>query len=213
MTAVDPVSSTCGAKNRQGKPCKLPAGHGTSHVGEGRCRRHGGSSPQAEVAGAVALARREAMVMGQPLPVQPHDALLECIQIAAGEVRYASDRIAELSENDAVGPVVTTLTRPLKYEKGAESEIERVEEIRHEAPALHIWITVRHQAMDRLVNYSKIALAAGIAERQVRIAEQQGELFAGAIRRILAGLGVADHPEAPAIVRRELTVIAGGLAA
>lgn len=35
----------CGAKGRSGRPCGLPAGHGTDHVGEGRCRRHGGATP------------------------------------------------------------------------------------------------------------------------------------------------------------------------
>lgn len=32
----------CGATNRQGKPCQRPAGHGTDHPGDGRCRLHGG---------------------------------------------------------------------------------------------------------------------------------------------------------------------------
>ncbi|CAM3665678.1 HGGxSTG domain-containing protein [Deinococcus frigens] len=32
----------CGAKTRSGKPCKRPAGHGTPHPGEGKCRLHGG---------------------------------------------------------------------------------------------------------------------------------------------------------------------------
>ncbi len=35
----------CGAKTRAGTPCKYPAGRGTNHVGEGRCKHHGGSSP------------------------------------------------------------------------------------------------------------------------------------------------------------------------
>lgn len=34
----------CGAKTRQGHPCKLPAGHGTDHLGSGRCKFHGGAS-------------------------------------------------------------------------------------------------------------------------------------------------------------------------
>lgn len=33
---------TCGALTRSGKPCKKPAGHGTDHPGEGKCRNHGG---------------------------------------------------------------------------------------------------------------------------------------------------------------------------
>ena len=35
---------TCGATTRQGHPCKLVAGWGTDHHGEGRCKFHGGAS-------------------------------------------------------------------------------------------------------------------------------------------------------------------------
>lgn len=37
----------CGARgNKTGKPCQQPAGWGTSHPGEGRCKLHGGRSPR-----------------------------------------------------------------------------------------------------------------------------------------------------------------------
>lgn len=35
----------CGAKNRKGGTCKRPAGWGTDHVGEGKCKLHGGATP------------------------------------------------------------------------------------------------------------------------------------------------------------------------
>lgn len=35
---------TCGAKNRAGNPCKQPAGWGTDHPGQGKCKLHGGKS-------------------------------------------------------------------------------------------------------------------------------------------------------------------------
>jgi len=35
-------NNTCGATNNNGGPCELPAGWGTDHVGEGRCKYHGG---------------------------------------------------------------------------------------------------------------------------------------------------------------------------
>lgn len=38
------MTDTCGATNRDGGPCGLPAGWGTEHVGEGRCKLHGGAS-------------------------------------------------------------------------------------------------------------------------------------------------------------------------
>jgi hypothetical protein len=37
---------TCGARSRStGKPCLNVAGKGTDHLGEGRCRLHGGATP------------------------------------------------------------------------------------------------------------------------------------------------------------------------
>lgn len=39
-----PHDNICGAKTRAGTPCKQKAGWGTNHVGEGRCKLHGGKS-------------------------------------------------------------------------------------------------------------------------------------------------------------------------
>lgn len=161
------------------------------------------------MAGQLVIARQEATVMGRPLPIDPHEAILQCIAIAAGEVRYASEQIALLELTDAVGPVVTTHVRPLKHEKGADDQSETVQEIRHEAPALHIWILTRRQAMDRLVQYSATALKAGVEERRVQVAENVGQALADAIRGVLRELGVADDPRAPAVVRKHLTLVAG----
>ncbi len=209
MTVTDPMTVYCGARTKKGTPCEQVAGHGTSHVGVGCCKLHGGASPQAEVSGQVVLARREAAVMGVPLDIEPHNAILECIRISAGEVQYASERIAELDPSEAVRPVTVTTTRPLKYAGGAESATERAEEIKLEAPQLHIWIQARRQAMDRLVQYSAVAIKAGIEERRVKIAEGQGQLLAQVIKNVLTDLGVIDHPKAPETVRRHLTLVAG----
>ena len=37
--------ASCGATARSGDPCQQPAGFGTDHVGQGRCKFHGGASP------------------------------------------------------------------------------------------------------------------------------------------------------------------------
>ena len=41
---IDNERKHCGARNRSGGLCKLPAGWGTPHLGEGRCKFHGGCS-------------------------------------------------------------------------------------------------------------------------------------------------------------------------
>lgn len=38
------LDGTCGAKTRAGTPCQQIAGWGTDHVGNGRCKLHGGKS-------------------------------------------------------------------------------------------------------------------------------------------------------------------------
>lgn len=210
----EPDPTTCGATTKAGTPCKQRAGARTSHLGVGRCWKHGGRSPQAELAGQLVMARREAAVMGTPLAVEPIEAILQCIQIAAGEVRYASERIAELEEKDAAGPVRTVVDRPLQLARGEESATQRARELHLGPPALHIWIRARHEAMDRLVGYSKAAIAAGIAERQVKIAESQAQLLAEAMRRFAVSMG--HDPADPRVregLRASLTVIAGGRAA
>ena len=45
ITQKQPHRNICGAKAKStGEPCKKPAGWGTDHPGEGRCRYHGGAS-------------------------------------------------------------------------------------------------------------------------------------------------------------------------
>lgn len=208
----------CGATTKQtGKPCQRKAGAGTNHKGIGYCSNHGGSTPSQEKRAALFLATNELQVMGVPIPVHPIDAILQCVSIAAGEVQYATEQIQKLKEEDATGPEVST--RPLKLEKGAEDPTHRVED--HGPITIHIWIKVRHDAMDRLTHYSKVALAAGVAERQVKLAENQAQTIAKVIRGVVTRLealfpGISHHPELPAIVRGELekaSAIEGRLAA
>lgn len=195
----------CRATTRAGTPCQKKAGHGTDHPGLGRCRNHGGASPQANLGGRVELARRQAAAMGRPLDIDPVEAILECVRITAGEVKYFSDRIAEIDEDDVLAQVETHVDRKADGDDGLSYS-----QTTKGPPQLHIWIRARHAAMRELREHSKVAIVAGIAERHVRIAERQGQLIAGALDRILTELGVRDHPKAATAIRRELTLIAGG---
>ena len=40
-----PMKAPCGARTRSGGHCLKPSGWGTDHVGQGRCRLHGGATP------------------------------------------------------------------------------------------------------------------------------------------------------------------------
>jgi hypothetical protein len=183
MADAKPMAGTkkCGAKTRTGGTCGRPAGWGTD-FNHGRCKLHGGRTPTGRKGNARAALGHELQIMGMPREVDPHDAMLQCIYIAAGELDYATERVGELKR-----AMVPTLF----------------------GPKLNEWINVRQQAMDRLVSYSKIALAAGVEERRVRVAEQQGAQIVQVLRGVLTELGVADHPDVPAIVSRHLRAAAG----
>jgi hypothetical protein len=200
MAVANPMrvaSKHCDAKlrGRPGKTCRQAAGWGTGHPGAGRCRLHGGVAPQVELVAAVEEARTDADRFGRSLPAHPVEAILEAIAFANGEVQYATTRIMELTDDELVGPVVTTRTRPQRLEKGAESQSERVAERQEGHPDLHVWIKVRHLAMDRLVHYSAVALKANVDERRLRLSEQEGQMLVDTITRIVVGLGhTLDKP-------------------
>lgn len=168
----------CDANTRSGGKCGKPAGWGTSHNGIGCCKLHGGSTPGQEKHAAMQFGR----IMGEELDVEPHEALLQCVRIAAGEVAYASSKVAELEE-----PLISTMF----------------------GPKPDVWIMIRQQATDRLAHYAKLALAAGVAERQVQLAERYGDLIAQVLRGVMDELKLtpAQEKRAPGIVRKQLALV------
>lgn len=196
----------CGALLKDGvSTCTRAAGADTGHLGEGTCSSHLGGSEQKELRYAVDRARREVRSqLSDGTPIDPHAGILKVIALANEEVDYWTRRIAQLEERDYTQP--ETHSRPLKLEKGAEHRTERVEE--RGPTQLHIAFRARREAQRDLVQFSKEALKAGVAERQMKINEQQAQLVNTAIRGILTDLGIANHPQAPAVVRRHLSLVA-----
>lgn len=205
----------CGAQTKTpNKRCGRPAGWGTGHPGVGKCKLHGGASPQAEVSGALQLARHEAVVMGVPIDDRdPWTWLKRCIAIAGGELEYASAMVAQLTPDEVVGPVVTSHTRPAKRDRGADHQTKTVTEVRHGPPELHVWIKVRAGALDRCAQLSVMAIRAGLAEREVRLAEEAGQALADLLRGVLGDLGVPlNDPRTREVVTRRLALLPGGAA-
>jgi hypothetical protein len=210
MTKPKDSVSFCGSKLAKGRKgtCRQIAGAKTDHPGSGHCWLHGGATPAGELYAERQAATRRLAAFGYQIDIDPHEALLLCIRLAAGEVQAATEQVEKLEEGEILVHPWEELERPLKEEKGGENPGIRVTETRKLKLQLNTWVEVRQQATDRLVRYSAAAVKAGLEERLVRVAEIQGQLMASAVRGILEDLGVADHPDAPKVVRRHLTAIA-----
>lgn len=198
----------CGARKGDGTLCRSLAGAGTVHIGIGRCRTHGGNTQAGIRAAAVVIGEGSLIpdrpVMGQPLVMEPVAALTWCVQIAAGELAYCNWRVAQLTEEDAVARP-DTITEE-SWGDGSRTKIE------YGNPTLHLWIRERQKCVDRLARLSKMALDAGVAEREIAMAEQMAEVLARFGQGLLDDLGISRGSErlqsrAKAAVERQLLAL------
>ncbi len=153
----------CGAKTRQGRPCRL-----VPMLGQVRCRMHGGGSPQARRAAEVRVTEaRVAAVVGE-LVTTPCDDPLSALTELAGEVlawrdvlRREISRLTDLATTDEFG-------------------VERAKAV----------VELYERAMDRasrlLVAIAKLDLDA----RFVKVTEAQGAIVAAALERALSRYGL-----------------------
>lgn len=91
--------SKCGAKNRAGTPCNRPAGWGTDHPGEGRCKLHGGvgQKPSARYVGAKVRPRLGELIAQFAADDDPHDLSHELTLLRALVLDYI-ERYDETTE-------------------------------------------------------------------------------------------------------------------
>ncbi len=88
-------------------------------------------------------------------------------------------------------------------ERASEEPSEDLDERKLQVVMTKLYEELYGEWVDRAAKHAKLALDAGIADRQVRVAEQQGQLMAVALRTILDGLGLtkAQQDRAPQLVR------------
>lgn len=174
----------CGAIYKGRPPCKLPAGWGTSHVGIGRCKLHGGCTPGQVAAAQREVARRAVVTYGLPLEVDPRDALLAEVHRCAGAVAWLAQRVGDLDE--------TTLVAGGAFDGPSPWYVLLMRERRH----------AREVYRD--------AITAGIEERRIRLAEQQGAMLAAVITDIVTALGHnPTEPRTAAIITGSIQRIIG----
>ena len=147
------------------------------------------------------MAREAVATYGLPREVEPEEALREEIWRTAGAVDFLQERVRELQPEALTWGDVA---RKHVDGEGGWSETK-------EAARPSIWVILYQQERRHLVDVCRVAIAAGLAEREVKLAEEQGRLIAKVMKGVLAELGVDQHPDVASVVRRHLTMISGGM--
>lgn len=215
------MHATCAATTRSGKPCSNPPVTGATV-----CRMHGGSAPQVKSAAkhraAVMEAHAEAerMVARAGVEADPIEHLMDSLYRVAALADVYGRMVAELDEGaqrdmaetdrDTRGELGYHL---LRDEDGHEDGVsvasgDRLLGLdRHGAAQLHPFVVEYHRLLEQRAKLAKLAIDAGVQERQVQIAEQVGQTIARVIEGTLADLGVEQTPEVGRVVRRHLELV------
>lgn len=196
----------CNAHRKSdGEPCTQRPMHG-----QRVCKVHGGMAGQNRAAAARRIERAEAeaavVTLGLPVDVSPSDALLEEVRWTAGHVQWLRAKVQELRDEQA-GTLVWGVTRVVDKQSSENPGTDTTE-----SAGPSIWYELYDRERKHLVTVCTAALRAGVEERRVRLAEAQGEQVAGAIRAILADLGLTSDQQAMVseVVPRHLRLLAGG---
>lgn len=193
--------------------------------GQNVCMFHGGKAPQnikkAEERVTEEKARRIVETYGRRIDTTATEALLEEVQWTAGHVAWLRARVQEIETG--VGGAVdpdwdeaeeepgTTASRPSPLVWGVTRRKTGGDDhgVTEEASP-NIWLKLYQQERTHLVKVCAEAIKAGIEERRIKLAEQQGALVARAIRAILGDLDLTPEQEArvPDVVPRHLRALA-----
>lgn len=181
-----------------GGPCANSPMHGQTV-----CHAHGGRAPQNRTAAkarqAEADAEKALRRFGEPVDTTPTEALLDAVKWTAGYVAWLREKVASITSDEKLvwGQTRNKVggeDRGVTYEAGPNA-----------------WLVLLGTWHDRLVRICAEAIKAGVAERQVRLAEQQGALVADVIRKILGDLELtpAQQQRAGNVIPIRLRELAG----
>jgi hypothetical protein len=184
---IEPTRCTARAKST-GKQCaKLAIPGGTT------CRMHGSSTSASKAAAARRLARAEAerfvaKFASEDAARNPdaHRQLAKLINTSSGLVSFYEAQCRRLDPDALVWGDVEART-----DHQGTTVIQRGE--------VNVWLRLYNDERKELRQLCRVAIDAGLAEREVRLAEQHGALIAQVLRDVLSDLELTAEQQTRAL--------------
>lgn len=202
-----PPNPLCKAHKTDGSPCEHHAVDGAAV-----CWSHGGAAPHVATKAAVRAAAAE----WGPTDTKedPGDVLLRLVAQSARRCALYADLLQEQYERAEAGDVYSDdLGLPCNVRAliGHKFALSKAGDAVPVEEAIRGLVELEGIERDRCAGFAAKAIAAGLAERTVRIAERQGELMAEVLRAVLAdsrlGLSEAQRIAVPGLVREHLALV------
>lgn len=197
----------CKAVNRSGKRCGKPAVPGATV-----CRNHGAAAPQVAERARLRVvedrARTELARLGLgSIDIDPAQALLAEVGRTAANVEWLSRKVASLTDEDLVWGI-----SKVSEGRGQHGAIDLTEQ----SAEVSVWVKLWMAERSHLVKVSEAAIRAGIAERLVRLQEQEAAVIVGVVQAVIhspeLGLDSAKRAVAETVAHRALMAAAEAVA-
>lgn len=210
------MAEKCGAKTRSGTDCGRPAGWGTDHSGIGRCKNHGGSTPNHKRAAQKEIARRECATLGLAVEIDPGEALIQELWETAGNVAFYRELVQQLPMHPEPDAYVDGEGGGhwKRGDAGVYGRSYHVSGIPTGEAKPHVLVALYNEERKHLAAVAAAALKAGVDQRRVELEQQRGALIADVFRRVFAdpelGLEPEKRRQAMTTAARHLRLVAGG---
>jgi hypothetical protein len=158
------------------------------------CENHGGGAPQVKAkakarvqeAAVVAAALRFAV----PIEVSPSEGLIQEVHRTAGVIAWAEQQVIRIC-GDTPDNLIRG-TRSVKRTVGQSVEGPVDVTATEVGPLLNFWVDLWQKERRHFVDVCKTTLAAGVEERRIQLAEQEGERQGRWLQACLAPLNLSD---------------------
>jgi hypothetical protein len=168
------------------RPCRHWPMHGQricqTHGGKGRNKTAGREAWKKAQTKDREMERLERAVktFGLPVTISPQQALLDEIARTAGHVLWLGEQIANLAPEEVGWGLGSEEKREGVGEM--ETQIDLTTTTKVARPS--VLIELYHKERSHLVHVAKVAIQCGIAERQIKLAEEQGQMIAQVLRQV-----------------------------